>query len=70
MPVSQVRAGQRVKLENVVSDVQGTGLTFIISQTEYTDAGELLSITTGLPDRLSVWLARQDLKTRRKVPKD
>lgn len=62
IPVSQVRAGKRLKIENFVSDVgdvAGSGLTFLITNTEYNDAANTVTITAGMPDDLAIYLARQ-----------
>lgn len=63
-PVSHVRAGQRLRIENFmldVGDISGAGLTFLISRTEYDDETQSVSISCGLPDDLAVFLARQAL---------
>jgi len=49
VPVSQVRAGKRVRIENYQQDLSGTGLTFLISNTQYDDSTEMLSISSGPP---------------------
>jgi hypothetical protein len=67
IPVSQIRAGKRVKVENFLQDLSGTGLTFLISQTSYSDADEACSISCGLPgDNAAVTLAQLELKAMRK----
>lgn len=60
VPAAMVRAGKRLKIENFIGDfgdVSGAGFTFLISQTEYNDGDETISITLGRPDSLSVSLA-------------
>lgn len=60
VPAAMVRAGKRLKIENFIGDfgdVSGAGFTFLISQTEYNDASETISITLGRPDSLAVSLA-------------
>ena len=49
VPVSQVRAGKRVRIENYQQDLSGTGLTFLISNTQYDDSTEMLGISSGPP---------------------
>lgn len=63
-PVSEVRAGQRVKLVNVLDDVlnaDGVGATFVITETEYDDDEASASISLGLPDSIAVYLAALSL---------
>ena len=62
IPSSQIEAGKRVRIENFLDDLVGTsgaGLTFIISETRYTDPDETCRIYTGVPDDLAVMLAQQ-----------
>jgi len=69
-PVSTVRAGQRVRVENFLSDVVGVadaGLTFLITGTRYTAASESLEITMGLPDQLATYLAQRALLDSRRL---
>lgn len=47
VPASQIRAGKRAKIENFLQDLSGTGLTFLIAQTDYDAAAEVCSITAG-----------------------
>lgn len=64
IPVSHVRAGKRIKIENFISDIadlNSTGLTFLISATEYNDDDNSISITAGVPDDLAIYLARQSV---------
>lgn len=59
VPVEQVTAGKRIRIEQFVNDVIfDNGLTFIITQTEYNPETRTCSITTGLPDALDVYLAQ------------
>ena len=54
-PVSEIRAGQRVRLVNVLDDVlnaEGSGATFVITETEYSDDNQSVSLSLGLPDSL------------------
>ncbi len=70
IPVCRVRAGQRVKIENFISDevgIAGAGLTFLITGTEYDPEAETVSISTGVPDQLAVYLARRALLDDRQV---
>lgn len=54
IPASQVRAGKRLRIENVGFDLTGSGTaaTFLISHTEYDDNSETVSITVGPPPDL------------------
>jgi hypothetical protein len=58
VPVSQVRAGQRLRVTDFLGDLSGTGLTLLITATSYDDASETCSISTGKPDMLAARLAR------------
>lgn len=58
--VSEVRAGQRVRLVNVADDVfnvSGTGATFVITDAEYSDDDQTLTMSCGVPDDLAHFLA-------------
>ena len=55
LPVSHVKAGKRIKIENFLRDTSGAagdGLTFRISKTRYTDSNEIVTISAGKPDEL------------------
>lgn len=58
IPVSQVRAGQRIKIANFLNDLNGTGLTFLITTTEYEDENQVNRLSVGVPNPLDVLLAR------------
>jgi hypothetical protein len=47
VPASQIRAGKRIRIENFLQDLSGTGLTFLISETDYDADGETCSVTAG-----------------------
>lgn len=61
VPVSHVRAGTRIKIENFVEDVGDItgGLTFLISGTDYDDTTGVLSVYTSVPDDMARYLAAQ-----------
>ncbi len=54
IPASQVAAGTRLKIENFLHDVTGTGqgVTFLVSSTHYEDESETLTLTAGPPPDL------------------
>lgn len=52
VPVSQVRAGKRLRVDDFVQDLSGSGLTFLITRTDYQDAGRVVAITAGPPPGL------------------
>lgn len=61
VPAANIRAGQRVKIVNFLTDevgVTGAGLTFHITQMSYDDASQTARLSTGVPDNLAVFLAR------------
>lgn len=52
IPASEIRAGKRLRVENFLQDLSGTGLTFILSQSDYDDDRQICSVQTGIPDDL------------------
>jgi len=58
IPASQIRAGKRIRVENFLQDLSGTGLTFLVTKTNYSDESEECTIETGTPWKLPVVLAR------------
>jgi hypothetical protein len=58
LPACRIRAGMRVKVENFLSDLSGSGLTLLISGTRYTAARETCTISVGVPDFLAVQMAQ------------
>jgi hypothetical protein len=58
VPSSQIQPGKRVKIENWLNDLSGSGLTFLITGTTYTDASEACAMDIGLPNTLEVMLLR------------
>jgi len=70
LPVCRVRAGQRIKLENFLTDEVGVlnaGLTSLITGTNYRPDQEMVEMSTGVPDNLAVFLARRELLNNRMV---
>lgn len=60
-PVSHIRAGQRVKIENFLTDEVGQigqGLIQHITHTAYTDMGEQIALSFGVPDLFGVLVAQ------------
>lgn len=64
VPTSQIQPGKRVKIENWLNDISGTGagLTFLITGTTYTDADEKCALEIGIPNSLEVTLLRLSQK--------
>ena len=58
VPAANIKPGQRVRVENFVEDISGTGLTYLITGTDYDDANETNALQVGRPNSLDVWLAR------------
>jgi len=58
---SEIRAGKRLKIENFLNDLSGSGLTMLIQRTEYDDEPETCAMTLGDPaaSRLDVFLAQR-----------
>lgn len=58
IPASEIRAGKRLRIVDFLSDLSGTGLTFLISKTDYRDADNVCAMSAGVPDDLAVLLAQ------------
>jgi hypothetical protein len=58
VPAANIRPGNRVRIENFIEDISGTGLTFLITGTAYDDASGRCTMQVGRPNRLDVLLAR------------
>jgi len=61
IPASEIKAGKRLRVMNFLSDeagVSGAGMTWHITRTQYNDAAQTCSISTGVPDDLAVFIAR------------
>jgi hypothetical protein len=58
VPAANIRPGERVRIENFIEDISGTGLTFLITGTAYDDASQSCTMQVGRPNTLDVWLAR------------
>lgn len=58
VPAANIKPGQRVRVENFVEDISGTGLTYLITGTDYDDTSETNALQVGRPNSLEVWLAR------------
>jgi hypothetical protein len=58
IPVSWVRSGKRIMIENYISEIHGGGAIFLITGTSYDEDNDTLTIKTGSPDPLSVLSAR------------
>ena len=54
----EVVAGKRIKIENYLGDLSGTGLTFLITTTSYEEESDKVSIGVGNVDRIEVWLSQ------------
>lgn len=50
LPASQMRAGKRLKVENYLNDLSGTGLTLLITGTEYDDEAQTCAMAFGRLD--------------------
>lgn len=57
-PASLIMAGQRVRIANYLNDLNGTGLTLLITGVDYNDATQTATITVGESNALDVLLAR------------
>lgn len=55
---SEIEPGKRLKVENYLNDLSGTGLTILITRTQYVDESETCRLSFGEPNSLDVYLAR------------
>ncbi len=62
-PVCRVRAGQRIRILDYIDDLSGTGLTLLITATDYDAETETVSITTGTIDDWAALLAQNEFLT-------
>ena len=58
IPACRVRAGMRIRILDYIDDLSGTGLTMIITGTNYDAETEIVSITTGAMDDLASIIAQ------------
>ena len=58
VPACEVVSGKRIRIENYLDDMSGTGLTFLIATTEYEADSDRVSLGVGNVDRLDVFLAQ------------
>jgi hypothetical protein len=67
VPACEVSPGKRIRFENWLNDLSGTGLTLLITGTTYDDASETVSLDFGVPDTQDVYTVRlqRELDTRR-----
>lgn len=59
VPISQVRAGKRILVENYLQEIGGSTLIFLITATSYDEDTGRLTITAGTPDPLETLAARR-----------
>lgn len=62
VPTSQIEPGKRLKVENYLNDISGTGLTIRITRTQYVDENEACRLSFGEPNSLDIYLARIGLE--------
>lgn len=67
VPACEVQPGKRIRFENWLNDLSGTGLTLLITGTAYDDEAQTVSLDFGLPDTQDVYTIRlqRELETRR-----
>lgn len=58
IPACEVRPGKRIKLENWLNDLSGTGLTLLITGTTYDDKSESVTLDFGQPTTDDVFMLR------------
>lgn len=59
IPASQIKAGKLLLLTDYLTDLSGTGLILLITQTEYDHNSRMCTLSFGVPDNLSVLLAQR-----------
>ena len=62
IPACAIEAGKRLRIANWLNDLNGTGLTFLITATDYDDNSQTCTISVGQPNNLDVFLARNMTK--------
>jgi hypothetical protein len=67
VPACEVRPGKRIKIENWLNDISGTGFTLLITGTAYDDTAQAVAIDFGKPDTQDVYMLRlqRDMENRR-----
>ena len=58
VPVSMVRAGTRLLIENYLQELDGSGIMFLITSTAFDEETETLTIRAGTPNPLEVLAGR------------
>lgn len=58
IPAANIAPGKRIRLENWLNDINGTGLTFLITGARYDDSGETCAIDIGQPDTIETFTLR------------
>lgn len=59
IPASQIQAGKRLLITDYLTDLSGTGLTVLITRTEYDHDSRMCTLSFGVPDNLAVLLAQK-----------
>lgn len=59
IPASQIQAGKRLLITDYLTDLSGTGLTVLITRTEYDHDARMCTLSFGVPDNLAVLLAQK-----------
>jgi hypothetical protein len=58
VPAANIRAGKRLRIENFLDDLSGTGLTFHVTHSRYLAGEEICEMSTGMADNLAVFMAQ------------
>ena len=57
-PVCEVRAGERVKIEDISTAAGEAAPVYLITRTEYDDDSQTIRLSVGKPDTFGTWLER------------
>jgi hypothetical protein len=63
IPVCRICAGKRIRVLDYIPNISGSGLTSVITQTQYDADSEICTIYTGVPDDMASVIARLTLAT-------
>jgi hypothetical protein len=58
VPACRIQAGKRLRIANFLNDLNGSGLTFLVTMTDYDASTQTCNVTVGVPTQMDVLLAR------------
>jgi hypothetical protein len=63
IPACRICSGKRIRVLDYIPNISGSGLTSVITQTQYDADSEICTIYTGVPDDMASVIARLTLAT-------